>query len=241
LKTREELANDFYIDDHAVLFGLLAKHSERVSGEKGIKVAGESVVTFGRERGMRCAMRCLKDGEELTVENYTVYGEWVDSKGWSKTELESISPSFKTKMTSCGWSDSWKKYGLEKYSKLYCSNIDVSLAYGFNPENKFSLDTSISFGDSLCTFNWVDFYFKSEEDLNKMFEKRKDVLERVVKDFLYQCGHVLNAYKRVAFYNLGVVAASEIIDNAMNEYKDIFGEEKKNAIINESEQDFLVI
>ncbi|MBU5308451.1 L-2-amino-thiazoline-4-carboxylic acid hydrolase [Clostridioides mangenotii] len=241
MKTREELAKDFYIDDHAVLFGLLSKYSEMISKENGLKVAEEAVITFGRERGMRCAMRCLQDGEELSVENYTVYGEWVDNRAWSQSEIETISPSFKTKMTSCGWSNSWKKYGLEKYSKIYCSNVDVSLAYGFNPDNKFNLDTSISFGVSYCTFNWTNFSFKSEEELNKMFDKRSRVLDKVIKDFLYQCGHVLNAFKRVAFFNLGIIDGNKIIDSAMKDYQEIFGEDKKNAIVRESQQDFLVI
>lgn len=238
---REKMAKEFYIDDHAVLFALFAKYADELAGEIGLEVAGETVTLFGRERGMRCAMRCLKDGEELTVENYTVYGEWVDDKGWSKNIVETIEPSFKTNMTVCGWSESWKKYGLEKYAPIYCSNIDVSLAYGFNPENKFSLDTSISFGDSHCTFHWVDHALESDEQLKAMFEKRSKIVDRVVKDFLYQCGHVLNAFRRTMLYEFGALKGNEIIDRAMAEYTKLFGKDKAELLVEESYQDFLKI
>ncbi len=74
-----------------------------------------------------------------------------------------------------------------------------------------------------------------------MFDKRSRVLDKVIKDFLYQCGHVLNAFKRVAFFNLGIIDGNKIIDSAMKDYQEIFGEDKKNAIVRESQQDFLVI
>jgi len=40
---------------------------------------------------------------------------------------------------------------------------------------------------------------------------------------------------------LGIIDGNKIIDSAMKDYQEIFGEDKKNAIVRESQQDFLVI
>lgn len=37
---------DFYIDDHAVLFGLIAKFSEEILGEKGLETCGQGVSSW---------------------------------------------------------------------------------------------------------------------------------------------------------------------------------------------------
>ena len=129
-------ASAFYIDDHALLYALAARAAEQRMGEPGRRAAEEAVVIYGRERGARCALRCLADGQPLTMENYLLYGEWVDDRGWSKGGVEAFSPVYRTRTTTCGWCESWRRTDLLDYGKGYCTFIDKNLVFGFNPDRK---------------------------------------------------------------------------------------------------------
>lgn len=70
MDNRKNSEMDFYIDDHAALFGLIAKCSEDILGDKGLETCGQGVIVMARERGLRSAKRCLANGDELTIKNY---------------------------------------------------------------------------------------------------------------------------------------------------------------------------
>ena len=72
---REDIAKDFYIEDHALLYGLMGKHAEELCGEKGIRALEDAIVLYGRKRGLRMDMRTEKNGDELSMRNYLIYGE----------------------------------------------------------------------------------------------------------------------------------------------------------------------
>lgn len=56
---REKIAPEFYIEDHALIYGLLGKHAEQLCGEAGLDAFAKGTILYSRERGIRMAKRCL--------------------------------------------------------------------------------------------------------------------------------------------------------------------------------------
>ena len=238
---RKDIADKFYTDDHALLFALIARNILRAEGESGMQALESGVKIYGRERGLRYAMRCLKNGDELSVANYMAYSELLDTKGWNRSVNVTLSPEYHFDTVACGWSDTWKKYGIMEYGKLYCNWIDPSLVHGFNPEIVLEMNPIMSHGGERCGFFWKNFSFKNEEEVQKMAQRRKELMPTVGKDFLYHCGHLLSAMKRAIYYELGAVAGNKILEASLAEYEQEFGQDKKEAVIREADQDFLKV
>jgi hypothetical protein len=234
---RDAIAGDFYIDDHAVLYGLIARSAEEVCGEEGLAVTASAIVRYCKERGLRAASRCLSDGRELTVRNYILYGEWADTKGWCRAGMSSFEPFYVTRVTLCPWCEMWKKHGLLKYGKIYCEHADRSLVHGFNPELRIEMGEILSWGGNICVYNWIGFRFSPEDEAG-LAQERAGIARRVAKDFLYHCGHLLRAFREELFIGLGLVKGREILSKSLGAYRDIFGQKKALAVEEESGRDF---
>ncbi|MDR1917285.1 MAG: L-2-amino-thiazoline-4-carboxylic acid hydrolase [Synergistaceae bacterium] len=236
---REDLSRKFYIDDHAALFGYIAKSADENCGEEGLAVVRRGIAAYGRERGLRAAMRCIADGNELTMMNYIVYGEWADPRGWSRSEVASLNPVYRTNMTVCAWCEAWKKYGLIEYGKIYCDNADENLVHGFNPELRLEMGTIMSHGANVCEFIWNGAALKDDDEAAEMSRRRAGLIPRATKDFLYHCGHVLSTFRREILLELGLVEGAQIVRRAMTLYGEQFGRDKAEIIEAESELNFL--
>ena len=236
---REATAERFYIDDHAVLFACLARRAEELAGERGTETIVRAIVVYGRERGLRGAMRCLADGEPLSGKNYILYGEWADPRGWSRSEVAATAPHYRTNMTVCGWCESWEKHGLLEYGRLYCDWVDANLVYGFNPALRLEMPKTLSRGEKCCTFDWLDCTFGSEAEAEAMAARRAELIPRVTKDFLYHCGHLLSTFRRELLLEFGLVKGEEIVGRALGDYGELFEEEKAQSVVQESRQNFL--
>ncbi len=232
---------DFYIDDHAALYGLIAKLCEEALGEKGLDTCGRGVITMARERGLRCAKRCVADGLSLTLKNYLGYGEFFDSKGWGKADVYAHSPIYQTHIKRCGWYDTWEKYGFVRYGKIYCEYIDKNLVYGFNPQLRFAVDKVLANGDAYCGFKWLDCAFEDKGELEMILAKRMDNLPSRTKDFLYHSGHLLSAMQRTLYAEYGLITGDNIINNSLVEYAKLFSAEKANLIREEAKTNFMLV
>jgi len=238
----ENLLHDsFYIDDHAALYGLLAKHAEALCGQAGYDASARATVLYGKERGVRMAMRAIADGAPLTFQSYFLYKEWADTKNWSLSSLVSVLPEYHHRTTVCGWNETWRKFSLERYGALYCTYIDASLVKGFNPELALHVNTCLSHGHAYCDFNWGNVGFTSSEDIAALEKKARQIAPKSTKDFLYHTAHVLSALRRTYYLELGVISAKQILINALNDYVTFFGPEKEAALTKEAAQDFLVV
>jgi hypothetical protein len=229
---------NFYIDDHAVLFALIAKNTEKICGDERLAaVIVPPIIRYCRERGLRAAARCLADGGELTFRNYMLYGEWADTRDWCRAGEPSFDPFYTSRVALCPWCEVWKKHGLLKYGKIYCEHTDRSLLHGFNPELRIEMGEILSHGGELCEYNWVGFRFSPEEEA-ELARERVSVIPHVTKDFLYHCGHVLSTFRRELYAELGLVDGRAIISGSLAEYAKIFGDNKTLAIKEESRLDF---
>ncbi|MDR0654036.1 MAG: L-2-amino-thiazoline-4-carboxylic acid hydrolase [Synergistaceae bacterium] len=235
---RETAAEKFYVEDHAVLIALITKQAENNCGGEGRAAAVRAIEYYGRERGMRAAMRCLADGESLSMGNYILYGEWDDPRGASKSEAAAFEPNYMSRVTTCGWCEAWKHHGLLEYGRVYCDHVDENLVFGFNPALTLEMDKILSHGDECCSFDWIGCDFKDAEEVSR---KRKNLVARVTRDFLYHCGHVLSTFRREICFMLGITKGEEIISQALFEYKRIFGAQKKNVLVSETAQNFFPV
>jgi hypothetical protein len=233
---RDKITGEFYIEDHATLFALIAKEAVARFGAPGMAAITRAISAYGMERGSRAAKRCLAGGEKLSMENYILCGEWDDPRGASKTEVAAFEPNYRTNVMVCGWCEAWKKHGLLEYGRIYCDHVDEWLVRGFNPELKLKMGRILSHGDGVCEFDWTGAHFSDAASIGR---KRREKLSRVTKDFLYHCGHLLATARRETIFELGVIKGDEIISGALSEYKKIFGALKNKAIIEETGQNFL--
>lgn len=237
---RSQLADSFYIDDHAMLFAYLLKNAEELCGEEGRAASIKGTIQYGKERGLRMAMRCKADGRPLSPRNYLIYGEWFDGRKWSDAVAGGLKP-FVLNYNRCGWSDTWEKYGMEKYGAVYCAWVDQALVAGFNLENKLRIESLKPQGAETCAFCFIGADFDSEDDFQKDGELKVELRSRTVKDFFYHTAHLLSALYRTYLVELGLLKTQNITAKAMAEYTLSFGREKAEALAKEAKQDFLTI
>jgi hypothetical protein len=233
---RSVIEREFYIEDHAVIIALVAKEAAERHGEEGREAAVRGISAYCVERGLRAAARCLADGEELSMENYILYGEWDDPRGASRSEITAFEPDFRTGVFVCGWHEAWKKHGLLEYGRVYCDHADKNLVRGFNPELTLKMGRILSKGEGVCEFDWVGARFRDAQELAR---RRREKIPHVVRDFLYHCGHAFAAMRREMLFSFGLPKGCEIMNRAASEYKKIFGAMKKTALLEEAKQNFL--
>lgn len=238
---RHSIAERFYIDDHALVYGLLGKYAEELCGETGMEALATATIQYARERGLRMAKRCLADGRELSMQNYLLYAEWADTKGWSSIEVSGIVPRYLNHVEKCAWHMTWQKYGLMRYGAVYCSWVDKNLVRGFNPENQLVINSVLSHGAASCEFDWLGAEFRSEQEFYELMALKKTLAPRTVKDFLYHTAHILSALRRVFYVELGLPVTEEICRKALEEYKTAMGSEKLSALVEEAKLDFFEI
>lgn len=237
---RQEMGKQFYINDHALLFAVTARSILENLGQRGLPLVEKTVITYGRERGARMAMRCLRDGRTLDGKGYALYSEWADTKGWSKVEVTSLAP-YSFSCTLCGWCSSWNEQDLLAYGRLYCHWVDHAIMYGFNPELELRMEGCLSQGDERCSFTVAGCHYKNEDEFKALMQEKKKLPPDTVKDFLYHCAHLYAAARRVLIIDLGVPQAKKIISKAMADYAELFSTEKALAIKAGSKQNFLEI
>jgi hypothetical protein len=228
------------MDDHAMLYAYLLKTAEEHCGGQGHAASVKGTILYARERGLRMAMRCKADGRPLTPRNYLIYGEWVDDRHWSDLAVGGLKP-FALNFNRCGWSDTWRKHGMEKYGAVYCAWIDQELVAGFNPENRLRINKTRPQGAEICSFDFIGADFDSDEDFKKDSVIKAEIRSRTVKDFLYHTAHLLSALQRAYLVELGLLKAETIISRALSEYAAQFGQEKADVLVLEAKQDFLSV
>ncbi|MDR1020475.1 MAG: L-2-amino-thiazoline-4-carboxylic acid hydrolase [Synergistaceae bacterium] len=234
---RAAAAAGFYIDDHAVLYGLIARSAEGTD-PGGLAAVTPAIVRYCGERGLRAAARCLADGKDLTVRSYILYGEWADTRGWCRAGASSFEPCYTTRVVLCPWCEAWKKHGLLKYGEIYCEHTDRSLVRGFSPELRIEMGDILSRGGDVCAYNWLGFRFSPEGEA-ELARERAAIAPRVTRDFLYHCGHLLRTFREELCARLGLAKGREAVSKSLGAYGEIFGQNKARAIEKESRTDFM--
>ena len=144
----------FSIDNHALLFGALAKAAleSGLAGAEEALTAG--VVEYARERGGRMRQRCDRLGDPADMLSYKAYCEWRPEDEVMESVTVQKSPVNRTKVTACRWIEVWRECGYLKYGRYYCDHVDENLVKGFNADLRLEIGRIMSRGDEACDFTW---------------------------------------------------------------------------------------
>ena len=214
---------DNTIEQHAVMAALLAKYAISEFGDDGRDAFVSGITRMGIERGTRMAARAILRGDRLDYVNYQAYGEWKPQPGQMDFAVAETQPETVTVARKCAWNEAWKKHGLEEYGKYYCVTVDDAIARGFWPDLRCDTHSNLSWGASQCEFHWG--VPMSEEDLKRLSDKKAELGDTCVRDFNYHVGHVLCSIGDELRQRLGKEAGDRIVDSAVKEFTEIFGEE----------------
>ncbi|MBN1148292.1 MAG: L-2-amino-thiazoline-4-carboxylic acid hydrolase, partial [Anaerolineales bacterium] len=114
---------------HALLFAWISRAIvQRVGEPQGAAAVRRAVRRYGEQRGGRMAQRAQADGQELSMTNFLVYGEWrYSDPAHAESEKAVAPPNYQTFVKRCPWNTAWLEAELLQYGRLYCLEIDRAL------------------------------------------------------------------------------------------------------------------
>ena len=206
------------IENQAMMFALLCKYTVLAKGEEGREIIQKGMKRYGRERGARMAARAGNNGDPVCLWTNQAYGEWKPG----------------------AWCEAWKKYDILEYGREYCVNVDAAVYEGFG--GGFGCDAvctpvskAMSWGGEICRFDWG--LPLSSDDQARIAEKKAELGTDAMKDFAYHTAHIFCAVTDEickAFPD----ESKQIIDKAVGDYIEIFGQEDYDAMLEYSPADF---
>ena len=208
------------VEHHAVLYALLAREAILAKGEDGRKTILKATHLYGWERGRRMAEAARLHGDEPTVSNYMVYGEWKSETGNMRMDPDFTGHRFGTRVTRCDWCDFWERHGLTEYGKCYCLVADVSIYEGYNEDLSLHVGTLLSGGNDCCTFDWGEGI--TPEEARRMGEKKAALGDSCIRDFAFHTGHI---YYTVGGFLIHVYGEEgrQMVERACAEFERRFG------------------
>jgi hypothetical protein len=166
---------------HALLFGLVTKEIfERVGNETGGSALRAAVRRYGEQRGRRMALRAQTNGEELSMTNFLIYGEWRSGTGLGQHELSKEGPDVRMVVTRCPWALTWMEADLSPYGRLYCQEIDQALVRGFNPDLIIDVNRTQTNDGEPCDFLYHQAVLFSGDTLAHIREKTAGLAGRTI-------------------------------------------------------------
>lgn len=203
-------------------------------GERGRDAFIHGTQRYAEGRGRRMAQRAIRDGQPLTYETYLRYGEWVNTDEirsigqQNKSEVQSTSPDWKTKITGCPWHAQFKEMGLPDAGHEYCKHLDNSICRGFNPYIVYEVPQ---------TLHKSDYCIHIIRDVNLSPDGNYKKLEKYLHSFEYHCAHSYWAYTQVTeaiFLSEGRDVASAVL----KDFRDTYGEEMADALMKYKDTNF---
>lgn len=231
-------AVEFIPTQHAVLFGLLARHTLENFGEAAPQVLERGVKRYGRERGARMAKRAAARGVQPDTVAYLAFSEWRYPYRFEKS-VESKEPVYITLVHQCPWCWAWKEYGLQEYGPWYCRYVDEALVKGFNEELSLKVHSNLSEGAPCCRFEWQSLAMTAE-NAGRLQELGSRLGDSCLKDWEYHTAHLLSAMGQE------LLAQDEALGRrtlwqAMADFRQEFGRDAARLVESQAKQDFSVV
>ena len=228
-------AYEFRARDHAVLFACLARAVIRRFGRQGEAAVRTAVRKYGLQRGHRMALRTLRDGQELNVMNYLVYGEWSAAGEARDNRFPAYAPEVRMENHVCPWHQAWADSDLMEYGRLYCSEVDAALAHGYNGMT-LELQTNLAAGDPFCAFLFRGCGLTAEQ-MEELPRRREALGDRARMPWSYHMGHLLRAVEETAEDVFGR-AGREAVDEGLADYAAFSSPEAARQVRESAAQDF---
>lgn len=208
------------IEQHAVLFGLMAKTVFERWPESGEQTIRACVRAYGSQRGGRMAARCLANGDPLTPRNYQAYNERSSRPGQMNSVPAQKEPEFVIHVQKCAWVDAWRQHGLLEYGKYYCLDIDKTLTRSFSPDYEVQINGLMSWGEPYCDMHWG--FPMDAENERYIQEKRASLASGSILNYDYHTGHLFSAMTE-ELQKLLREAGVEAARDALTEFCKTFG------------------
>lgn len=224
------------IEHHAVLYALLEKEAIEQYGDAGRRAMTEATAVYGAERGRRMRSHALANGDPANAFTYLAYGEWSPEPGQMEVVDAPGTATYVTQVKTCEWCRCWRKHGLMDYGKAYCQNVDKCIARGYDPTFDLGVDSLMSAGDPVCTF---DYGFVMTPALrSELASIRERIGTSAQKDFNYHSAHLWFTCRRVLMEQLGEQAGADVADAALFAFTRRFGSGCTETILTQRGTDF---
>ncbi len=187
---------------------------------------------YAEQRGGRMAQRAIRDGKPLTIGTYCSYGEWnYTEEATAENFPQSIDDEFKGEdmvrvYNQCPWGQQFMDMGLKEGGILYCQDLDMSIARGFNPEVPYEVKhTMYEHGTCLHVMHGLE----KDRPTAKKPEN--------VRDFKFHCAHIYKVFSDIMvsiYKSEGVIIAAEVL----KDFRDEYGEELADQLTEYRDMNF---
>ncbi|MGN8875991.1 L-2-amino-thiazoline-4-carboxylic acid hydrolase [Pseudoflavonifractor sp. HCP28S3_F10] len=197
-------------EDHALLFGVIAKTVCDTLGESAAPLLKEAVIRYGTQRGKRMRLRAEKDGLPICMATYLLYreyqlrpGQFCSTKGWNdQGDMQDC--AFK-----CPWAETWERYGLSRYTSVYCRNIDPALGRGFDESVVIDSKANLTDGAPHC-----DIWFRGAAQTEGVSAEGLDLDRRARLPWDYHLAHVYRVFSDTLQELVGGELADQILERS---------------------------
>lgn len=225
------------IENQAMMFAFLSRAAIEAKGEEGRSAIQAGMIRYGKERGARMAERARKAGDPVDLWTNQAYGEWKpDYAGQMDFGMLRAEPTYQTYIAKCAWCEAWKKNDILEYGREYCVNVDAAVYEGFGAGAVCTpISTSMSWGGERCDFDWGKPL--SKEELRLVADKKAELGTSAMRDFNFHTAHI--------YYSIADELrrhfpedSGEIIEKAVADYIDLFGQEAYDCLLIFSPDEF---
>jgi len=177
---------------------------------------------YAEQRGGRMAQRAIRDGKPLTIGTYCSYGEWnYTDEASAENFPQSINDEFKgddmiRTYHACPWNAQYMDMDLKDGAILYCQDLDMSIARGFNPAISYEV-TQTMHEHGTCI------HIMGNLANDKPTAKKPEN----IKDFKYHCAHAYWVFADVmkSIYGTeGELIAAQALEAFAEEYGDEYSD-----------------
>lgn len=209
---------------HAYIPAKYYHYLKEYFGERGKRAFLHAVQYYGAQRGRRMAQRAIRDGVELTQENYNYYGEWINTEEIKREGIENraeLTSDGVMKISSCPWYTQFQDMNSREAGALYCKDLDASISRGFNPFLGYEVEKTLHEGE-YCIHRL------RSGNIGEGAKRGKN--PESLRPFAYHCAHIFYAFKEVTeaiFLREGVKVSEKVLEDFQKDY----GEEMTDAIV----------
>jgi hypothetical protein len=228
----------FSESSHAVLFALIARQVlTRYGEQKGLPALRKAIRRYGEQRGRRMALRAQANGDELTMTNFLVYGEWQSVTGGGKMERLVDQADIRQTVLRCPWEAAWKETGLLPYGRYYCQEVDAALLRGFNPDLRIDVNQTLANDGLPCEFIYRQAVLDPGHTLAAIDEQSARLEGQRVIPWEYHCGHLYQACSLVMGEEFGP-PGRVTVQNALAEFGLRYGGSAAGSVASYLKVDF---
>jgi hypothetical protein len=184
------------------MFAWIAQAAIERFGDEGMATVLEGVRRYGCQRGQRMAHFAADAGQDLSIAAFKVFGEINFGETENVSRVDRYEPVVEQTSTRCSWCDTWRRYNLLAYGRLYCEEIDAAIAEGFNPALGFQASSTLSHGDADCRFTYHGASL-SREQQERLASEREAVGTRCFRPWEFHIAELYYTLRDVLVERLG--------------------------------------